>query len=616
VRLRLFLFCCVAAGCVDLARPARLAEDASRARTDAGTDGARDAAGLDTPVIIEAGPPLPSDGSVIDVDVDVDVDAQTAPIAIGRPCGQGDQCASGFCAQGFCCNAGCSEACVACNLSGAEGQCQPVPAGEDPKENCAEELAATCGQDGTCDGQGACRRYQLNAACAAGGCSGGMEMAASTCDGNGSCRPGTSTACPSGACSGSSCGAPCTATTSCQSGFYCGAGRCVLKLALASVCSTDDQCASAFCADGVCCNSRCGETCFACNTSNNVGTCKPVPVGLDPRNQCVAEAASTCGRAGGCNGSGGCRLHAAGVVCAAGSCSGLVETPARTCDGIGVCRAPGVAHDCSPYSCSGTACESGCSTASSCAPGYSCLGNACGRSPTLGLFWRFEEPSGTTAVDSSGNGSNGVYMGDTGTPVPSTSLPALSYANSSSRAFTLASRHAVWLETMPPALKPKNEVSLSAWYRATEVDVSTGGPPLPLGSEIVSGGNSYSLRLRANASGVAVKQIEFSKRIANNTFQAILGNAPTFLDGNWHHVAGVASASGGMKVYYDGVEVGAASTQTDDIVYTTTAHSFWVGRHGDGQTQWDFSGNIDEVRMYTRVLSAAEIATLAQGRNN
>ena len=88
------------------------------------------------------------------------------------------------------------------------------------------------------------------------------------------------------------------------------------------------------------------------------------------------------------------------------------------------------------------------------------------------------------------------------------------------------------------------------------------------------------------------------------------------MDGNWHHVAGVASKTGGMKVYFDGVEVATAATQIDDIIYTTTAHSFWVGRHGDGQIQWDFGGNIDEVRMYTRVLSPSEISALAQGLNN
>jgi hypothetical protein len=133
---------------------------------------------------------------------------------------------------------------------------------------------------------------------------------------------------------------------------------------------------------------------------------------------------------------------------------------------------------------------------------------------------------------------------------------------------------------------------------------------------VISAGDSYALRLRAAVSGVPAKQIEFSKRTGNNVWVRVLGDAPTYLNGTWHHIAGVSSKAGGMKMYFDGVEIAASATLIDDIVYTTTAHSFWVGRHGDGQTQWDFGGNIDEVRMYSRVLSATEIATLAQGLNN
>ena len=40
-----------------------------------------------------------------------------------------------------------------------------------------------------------------------------------------------------------------------------------------------------------------------------------------------------------------------------------------------------------------------------------------------------------------------------------------------------------------------------------------------------------------------------------------------------------------------------------------------VGRHGDGQDDFDFDGNIDDVRIYTRALPPARIAQLA-ARNN
>jgi hypothetical protein len=49
------------------------------------------------------------------------------------------------------------------------------------------------------------------------------------------------------------------------------------------------------------------------------------------------------------------------------------------------------------------------------------------------------------------------------------------------------------------------------------------------------------------------------------------------------------------------------------IVYDL-GKDLWVGRHGNGNQNWDFEGNIDEVRVYTRVLTATEIAALAAGQ--
>ena len=243
-----------------------------------------------------------------------------------------------------------------------------------------------------------------------------------------------------------------------------------------------------------------------------------------------------------------------------------------------------------------------------------CQGTTCAPSLGLALLWRFEESAGTTALDSSGNGRHGVYRGDFGTPTPSGNVPPLMHPNSLSRAFNINSRHVVVIDNMPPALRPSNDFTVLAWYRATDVDPGSGSSNV--GSEIVSGGNGYLLRLRAVSSGDSVRQIEFAKRIGEAEYATVFGNASNFLDGNWHHVAGVGSRTGGLRAYFDGVEIAAAPGERDDIDYPPTGVGFFAGRHGDGQTQWDFGGNIDEVRMYTRALSAAEIAILAQGRNN
>ena len=224
------------------------------------------------------------------------------------------------------------------------------------------------------------------------------------------------------------------------------------------------------------------------------------------------------------------------------------------------------------------------------------------RIPGLVLIWRFEDAAGTPALDGSGNGFHGTLVGASGLPASSTLVPALSYANTRSLAFVQANRHAVTLPTIPAALRPANNLTVSAFFRSTKVDVNGA---TPIGAELVSGGNNYILRLRAGG------DVEFSKHPATGSSVQCRAPAPGSLDGNWHHVAAVASATTGVEVYFDGARICTVSN-TENISYDAGI-GFWVGRHGGTETQWDFDGNIDEVRVYNRALSAAEVTVLAQG---
>jgi hypothetical protein len=41
-------------------------------------------------------------------------------------------------------------------------------------------------------------------------------------------------------------------------------------------CTSNNQCLSTFCVDGVCCNDDCTGQCEACNLAGKAGTCLPV----------------------------------------------------------------------------------------------------------------------------------------------------------------------------------------------------------------------------------------------------------------------------------------------------------------------------------------------------
>jgi hypothetical protein len=371
-------------------------------------------------------------------------------------------------------------------------------------------------------------------------------------------------------------------------------------LANGASCSGASVCQSGICSEGVCCAEACTQLCRSCKIPGSLGACIAVPSVQDPRSECPAEAASTCRRAGGCDGAGACRLHASGTVCVAATCTSGSETPARTCNGSGLCQAA-ASRACSPYACGTPSCATSCTTVSQCSSGNVCFLATCVPSASVPeLYWNFDEASGTTAFDQSGNGLDGVYTGAFGAPDPTTDVPPLMFASPRSRVFSISNREGVRLGNTPSFLQPSNNITVSVWYRATRVDLDNSMNA----SDLVSAGDNYMFRL--DETGVAMV-----KRTSTG-FARCDGRLPTFnpLDGEWHHVAGVVS-TGGMRVYIDG-DQGCSNPNGESIFYTS-GDELWVGRHGDLDTDRDFDGQIDDVRIYTRVLSVSEIQALAAG---
>jgi hypothetical protein len=221
------------------------------------------------------------------------------------------------------------------------------------------------------------------------------------------------------------------------------------------------------------------------------------------------------------------------------------------------------------------------------------------------LYWRFDETSGTQAIDSSGHGFDGTYIGSPMAPSPSALVPpAITFADPASRQFVVGKQQAVQLANAPVALKPANDITLAAWYRSTATDTVGGG--------VISMGDNYVLFLHRGAGNGTIELSKVQPQPADGGFvwTRCLGMGAGYLDGNWHHLAGVIS-SAGMKLYFDGSVI-ATSPDSSSIVYPLGT-DFFVGMHGNGIAGFNFDGNIDEVRIYDRVLSDVEIGLLAQG---
>jgi hypothetical protein len=200
--------------------------------------------------------------------------------------------------------------------------------------------------------------------------------------------------------------------------------------------------------------------------------------------------------------------------------------------------------------------------------------------------WAFDEGTGTVAGDDSGNGNNGTVSGATWT----TGIinGALAFNGVSSN---------VKVAAPTGALKPASAFAVSAWVKYTTTDTS--------GGEVVSMGDSYGLRVKPTGDvsaffydGAAWQTLTTSSAGTNN--------------GVWRHLVGQYTGTG-LEIYVDGALVGQL-TVSGTMAYTL-GPSFFIGQHGNGNTNHNFNGAIDQVRVYGRALSATEISQLfAEGQ--
>jgi hypothetical protein len=318
------------------------------------------------------------------------VNGSCGPRGIGQACGAATECASGFCADGVCCESGCDGVCVSCAQPSAPGRCLPVPAGmadtsTNPAQVCGDEGAASCGLDGRCDGVGGCQRYAAGVPCRPEVCDASTNSwtPAGACAATGCSAPGPRSCAPFRCdAQGVRCSTLCASNADCAAPAVCRDGSCGVRPG-GSPCAKAADCGSGFCAQGVCCNSACGESCYACNLPDRLGVCTALPDGgRDPAGVCTDDGESTCGNDGTCNGSGGCRKYGPDTVCAAGACKSGVKTAASYCSGTGKCLA-GSAVACDPYVCngSGTDCFGAChgvGPASECLAPNLCNDQRCG----------------------------------------------------------------------------------------------------------------------------------------------------------------------------------------------------------------------------------------------
>src|SRR5262245_2834158 len=201
----------------------------------------------------------------------------------------------------------------------------------------------------------------------------------------------------------------------------------------------------------------------------------------------------------------------------------------------------------------------------------------------------FSETAGTTTADASGNGN-------TGTLNKATRTTAGRFGN----ALRFNGSNAFVNLGNGPTLQFSGSMTVSAWIRASAFPVDDaavvskrGGTELgfQLDTTVDSGPRTIGFKL-TNASGANML------RYGGTTLQA----------NQWYHITGVYDAAARtLDVYLNGVLDNASLVGTVTATQqNNSALNVNIGRRV-GSTKFSFNGTIDEVRIYNRALSAAEI---------
>ncbi len=205
----------------------------------------------------------------------------------------------------------------------------------------------------------------------------------------------------------------------------------------------------------------------------------------------------------------------------------------------------------------------------------------------LGLvgYWPLDEKTGMLAGDFSGNGNNGAMQNFISSDWVSGKKGYALNLNNGNEYVQINSTLGI----------SSNYFTIAAWINTTN-DTSPS-----------SVNDVFDFTLSSSATNRRGMQI------FNNTVCALLTNATrdcgtkTVNDGKWHHIAVVFASDNSRSVYVDGIQDGA--TFTSNSAFPTIDRAA-IGVDWDTVPAAYFLGKIDDVRVYSRPLSSAEIFAL------
>ncbi len=206
----------------------------------------------------------------------------------------------------------------------------------------------------------------------------------------------------------------------------------------------------------------------------------------------------------------------------------------------------------------------------------------------LVAYWSMEDASGTKATDFSGQGNTGTL---TNGPTWTTSKRGKAISFDGTNDYVSVA----WPFTTDITSQIQSAtVSMCAWFKTTSVSGELG--ILGVGD---SGSNGLNMALISGklsfwySSGGAI--VQYTTALSTNV---------------WYHACGVVTSFSSVQIYLNGAQVRSASTGLSSFTLAAVGSKFVIGNEGQLDSARYFPGIIDDVRIYNRTLSAAEVSAL------
>jgi X-X-X-Leu-X-X-Gly heptad repeat protein len=211
----------------------------------------------------------------------------------------------------------------------------------------------------------------------------------------------------------------------------------------------------------------------------------------------------------------------------------------------------------------------------------------------LGLvgYWSFDEGTGTKAGDFSGKGNMGTFFN------------APTWTNGKrgkALAFVAGNNDYISMGT-PSSLGLTNTGTLAAWFKTGN---HTGYPVIVGNANYVTDRNGYLLSINDVFDGAGTVRLE----VDSGSASVSINSANAYDDNQWHYAVGTWDGSN-LKIYIDG-EAANTPVAQGGVNAVSGVNPVIIGRDPGNDATSNFDGNIDEVRIYSRALSAAEVKAL------